>query len=89
MTARVRTAGRSRRMLIGDPNCIREFRDAPRHTVRFTAGRAICDEGLVNRRLIGRYWSCDGRIKPEWGLAGWLTGLRAADSYAVSNGAEA
>jgi len=34
----------------------------PEHEIRFTSGKTICVEGLVEERWSGRYWSADGRI---------------------------
>ena len=48
------------------------FRSTVHPGVRFTSGRTICDESLMDGRLVGRYWAADGRIKPERDMAGTL-----------------
>src|SRR5262249_39765152 len=41
---------------------------APDHDVRYTSGKTIYVEGLVDGRWVGRYWTADGRINVPYEL---------------------
>jgi alpha-galactosidase len=41
---------------------------APDHYVRYTSGKTIYVEGLVDGRWVGRYWTADGRINVPYEL---------------------
>jgi alpha-galactosidase len=43
-------------------------RDTPDHQVRFTSGRVVYVEGLIDGRWVGRYWSAGGRINVPYEL---------------------
>ena len=45
------------------------FRSAPDFGVRYRSGLTVFDESLDGGRLVGRYWSAVGAIKPEAHLA--------------------
>ncbi len=42
-----------------------QLRTDPHPIVRYSSGLTVYEEGLVNGRLVGRYWSAAGRIKPD------------------------
>src|SRR5438067_5278361 len=42
-----------------------KFRNDGIPGVRYRSGLTIYDEALVDGRLVGRYWSTNGSIKPE------------------------
>ncbi len=41
------------------------IRTEPRPRVRYVSGLTVYEEGLVDGRWIGRYWSTNGRIRPD------------------------
>src|SRR5579884_309762 len=42
----------------------------PYHGVRYVSGLTIYEEALVDGRWIGRYWSTNGRIRPDMFIDG-------------------
>src|SRR5437773_11188578 len=53
------------RFRIATPNTEVKFRNDGISGVRYRSGLTIYDEALVDGRLVGRYWSTNGSIKPE------------------------
>lgn len=41
------------------------IRTEPHHGVRYLSGLSVYEEALVDGRWIGRYWSTNGRIRPD------------------------
>jgi alpha-galactosidase len=44
------------------------LRAAPEAGVRYTSGRVVYDEAFIGGRLVGRYWSACGQVRPEMHL---------------------